>query len=380
MFGHKRNSLFAFSILIGTIIGAGVFGLPYVISRSGIIPGLFYFLFLGGIVLLIHLFFGEIILRTRGDYRLVGLGKRYLGSFANKFLSLSVVIGVLGSLLAYIVIGGEFLKILTLGTLNLSLFQAALVFWLILFLLFYRGVKTIMSAEVLTNVLFFLITGFIICFCLPKFNISNFSIINLKDIFLPYGVILYSFVGWSAIPEIIEVLKSDEDKKKIKKIIILSVVVAAMVYLAFTLAVVGVSGNSTTEDAFSGLLSFLGRDVVFWGAFAGLLTIADSFLVIALYLFNTFIYDFKKSKTFAIIFCYGIPLVLFLIGLRSFIEIIGFVGTLLGTIEVILIILIFKKAKKEGDRKPEYEIKIPSFFLYLLMVIFILGAITQFLK
>ena len=75
----NKNFLFALSVLLGTIVGAGIFGIPYVISKSGMIPGFFYFLILGGAVLLIHLFFGEIILRTKGEHRLVGLAQRYLG-------------------------------------------------------------------------------------------------------------------------------------------------------------------------------------------------------------------------------------------------------------------------------------------------------------
>ena len=38
------NLLKALSILLGTVIGAGIFGIPYVIEKSGIIPGFFYFL------------------------------------------------------------------------------------------------------------------------------------------------------------------------------------------------------------------------------------------------------------------------------------------------------------------------------------------------
>ena len=39
----RKNFLFALSTLIGTIVGAGVFGIPYVIAKSGIVPGFFYF-------------------------------------------------------------------------------------------------------------------------------------------------------------------------------------------------------------------------------------------------------------------------------------------------------------------------------------------------
>jgi tyrosine-specific transport protein len=379
MFGYRKNFLFALSILIGTIIGAGIFGIPYVISKSGIIPGFFYFLLLGGIVLLVHLFFGEIVLRTEGDHRLVGLGEKYLGKWANKTLAVSVVLGVIGSLLAYLIIGGEFLSILVSGYSSISPFQATLILWLASLFFICRGLKFIAPATGWTNILFFLTIGTVICFCLPKFNPSNFSLFNPKDIFLPYGVILYSFVGWSAIPEITEFLKTKEERKNVKKIIILGLLISAILYFVFTLAIVGITGNLTSSDAFSGLIPFLGKNIVFLGALAGLLTVADSFLVIALYLLNTFVRDLRISRVPAIFICCGVPLALFLLGFRSFIETIGFVGTLLGVIEVVLIILIFKKAKISGDREPEYSLKVPSAILYILMAIFILGAIIQIL-
>jgi len=120
-----------------------------------------------------------------------------------------------------------------------------------------------------------------------------------------------------------------------------------------------------------------GEKIIFLGALAGLITLADSFLILGLYLRNTFIYDLKISKNLACLTACGMPLILFLIGFRSFIATIGFVGTVLGVIEGIIIILIFKKAKTMSDRQPEYSLKIPSALLYFLIAIFIFGAISQ---
>jgi len=72
-------------------------------------------------------------------------------------------------------------------------------------------------------------------------------------------------------------------------------------------------------------------------------------------------------------------LVFFLVGFRSFIEVIGFLGTIIGVIEGIIIILLFKKAKELGDHQPEYTVKVPKFLLYVFMLILILGAVLQFI-
>ena len=42
-----------------------------------------------------------------------------------------------------------------------------------------------------------------------------------------------------------------------------------------------------------------------------------------------------------------------------------------------IIILVYKKAKKQGDKIPEYNLKIPRYLPYFVMMILILGAIAQ---
>jgi len=367
----------ALAILIGTIIGAGIFGIPFVLMRSGIISGLFYFLILGGAVLLIHLFFGEIILRTKEKCRLIGFGQKYLGNWTKPIIFFSVIFGVTGALLAYLILGGEFLRILFSPIFNLSSYQFTLIFWLSLSYFIFRGIKLIIPAEFFTNFLFFFVIIIILGFCFPKFNLANVSILNFPNVFLPFGVILFSLIGWSAIPEICDFLKDPEEKKKIKKIIVSSSIIVIALYLFFALAVIGMAGENVSQDTLSGLIPFLGEKIIFLIALAAVITLADSFWALGLYLKNTFIYDLKLSKTTSAIMTCGFPLLLFLVGFRSFITIIGFIGTIVGAIEGIIIILIFKKVKFLGDREPEYSLKVPSFLLYFLIGVFVLGAISQ---
>ena len=364
--------------MLGTVIGAGIFGIPYVIEKSGIIPGFFYFFVLGGAVLLIHLFFGEVILRTKERLRLPGLSQKYLGNWAKSLATLSVVVGVTGALLAYLILGGEFLSIL-LGD-SLSEAQLALIFGAALSYFIFRGIKIIASLEFLTNIVFFAVIIAILFFSLPKFDFLNISILDAPNLFLPFGVILFSLIGWSAIPEIIDFLKSSQDKKEIKKIIIASTAIVIFFYLIFALILVGVGGKNTSQDALSGLAASLGPRIIFFGALAGLITLADSFLVLGFYLKNTFVCDFKLPKNLAALIACGLPIALFLIGFRGFIAALGFTGTIMGVIEGVIIILIFKKAKTLGDRTPEYSLKVSPLLLYFLVAILIFGAFSQLTK
>ena len=374
-----RNKKFfsGLSVLIGVIIGAGIFGIPYVIAKSGMIPGFFYFLILGGAILLLHLLFGEIVLRTKEKHRLVGFAQKYLGKLGKTLITISTILGTTGVLLAYLILGGEFFKIVFSPLLDLSPSSFSFIFWLILIYFIFKGIKSISSVEIFTNSAFFLIIFVVFCFLLPKINLENFVLIDLNHVVLPYGIILFSLVGFVGIPEMADILKTSEERKSLKKIIIIASAIVIILYLLFSLAVVGVSGENTSPEALSGLVPFLGQKVIILGALFGVITLADSFLVICLYFKNTLIYDFYFHKISASFVSSTLPLILFLIGFRSFIGVIGFVGTILGVIEGIVILLIFKKIKELGDRKPEYSLKIPSFLLYLLAIVFILGAISQ---
>lgn len=377
----NKNFLFAISVLMGTMVGAGIFGIPYIIAGSGIIPGFFYFLILGGAVLLLHLFFGEIVLRTKEKHYLPGFAQKYLGEKGKILVTISTILGISGALLAYTIIGGDFLKILFSSFFSpageLSNFYFSLIFWAILSYFIFRGIKLIAPTELLMNIAFFSIIFLIIFFLLPKINIQNFSLINIENIFLPYGVILFSLIGWPAIPVIGEILKSSEERKNFKKVIISAILIVVVLYSIFAFTVIGVSGKDTTTKVLQGLLPFLGQKVIILGALFGILVIATSFLILGNYLKNTLFYDYKIPRWISASFACGIPLILFLIGLRSFIGIIGFVGTLIGSVEGIVIILIFKNIKKLGNREPEYSLKVPSFLLYFVTTIFILGAISQ---
>jgi hypothetical protein len=187
-------------------------------------------------------------------------------------------------------------------------------------------------------------------------------------------VILFSLLAIEAVPEAEEILK---EKTKLKNVIFLNTLIVGLVYLLFSIFIIGVSGENTSKEALSGLSPFLGKRIVFFGSLAALITIADSFLVLAISLRNTLRYDFKIPKYFSSFLTTILPLILFLSGVRDFIRVIGFLGTFLGLVNGIAIVFIYKKAKTLGDKKPEYSLNLPNFILYLLIAILVLGTISN---
>ncbi|MBS3172082.1 amino acid permease [Candidatus Woesearchaeota archaeon] len=272
------NSLSTFratALLCGTIIGAGVLGIPYVISQVGFIPGFFIIIIIGLAMMMLNLFLGEIVLRTPGNHQLPGYAERYLGKTGKKLMMFSMVFGIYGALIAYIIGSGQALA----TVFGLSSITFSIAFFVVASSIIYIGLKTIAKSEVFFITTVFLIFSGLFLYSIfsGKFNLANLATINLKNIFLPYGVVLFAFIGTAAIPEMKEYLS--HDKKKLKKTIIIGSLIPLFAYLLFTFAVLGITGAKTTEIATIGLGESFGKFILIIGNLFAALAMFTSMII-----------------------------------------------------------------------------------------------------
>lgn len=335
--------VYAIATLSGTIIGVGLFSLPYITKEVGVLAMLGYFAVLGFLVILIHLLFAQVALRTPDNLRLSGYAKIHLGSLGQKIALISSLLGFFGALLAYLIVGGEFLAgllspLFGFGSLFYTVLYSAVGSLLILF-----GIKIISKIEFWGLVGFIVILGLIFLRGRNLIDLDNFGIWNLNSgfSFLPYGPILFSLWGASLIPELEEML--GKKKESLKKIILAGMLIPVFIYLLFIFLVLGITGAQTTESAMAGLKNVLGDGIVSLGLFFGIITTFTSFITIGLTLKKTLQYDLKLGKNPAFIIACFLPLGLFLAGLKSFIGIISFVGGVMLGIDGILILLMYRK-------------------------------------
>ncbi|OHA71981.1 MAG: hypothetical protein A3A27_03015 [Candidatus Wildermuthbacteria bacterium RIFCSPLOWO2_01_FULL_47_18] len=372
-----KSFILAVSSMVGPIIGAGIFGIPFVVAKSGVIPGIFYFIVLTFVVVLLHLFFGEICLRTEGKHRLVGYAQIYLGTWGKLFASLVLVFVLVGTILAYLILAGNFLKISLSSLLPLSNTVYTLLFVALGTLFVAKGRQLIAKAEFLLNIGIFAAIGVIAFFAAPAVRLENFALFDASYAFLPFGVIFFALIGWEAIPEVASFIKDTNSKVSLAKVIVVATLVAAVICFVFAALVVGVSGFLTSQDAFAGLIPFLGERIAGLGALLGVFAIASSFLVIANYMKNALRHDFGVPTPLAIIITIGIPLFLFLVGFQNFISVIGIVGIVTGAAEGLLMIAILKKAKEKGQRKPEFSVPFSRPLIYFISFILLGGALAD---
>ncbi|HLD27247.1 MAG TPA: aromatic amino acid transport family protein [Patescibacteria group bacterium] len=359
----------AVAVLVGTIIGAGVLGIPYVVYQSGFIGGAILMALISVAVLIMNLYLGEIVLSTRTDHQLTGYAEKYLGKTGKYFMFGSVVFGFYGALLAYLIGEGQALAALTGG----SPLVYSLIFFAFAALLVFIGLTVIKKAEFLLTLTILFIVIVIFFWGLGYLDFNNLGEFNLAKILIPYGVIFFSVSGASAIPELRRVLKGKE--RLVKKSIVVGTAIPFVVYVIFTFIVVGVAGFRVTEVATVGLGEVMGRSMIIFGNLFAFFTMATSFLTLGLALKNTYHFDFKLKHGLSWFLTVSLPLVIFLAGLNDFVKVMGTVGAIGGGLEGILIGLIYLKVKSQRERRPEYELPKSPWLVFLLSLIFVGGII-----
>jgi tyrosine-specific transport protein len=364
----------AIATLVGTIIGAGILGIPYVIAQAGFWTGIFDIVLLGIVVLVIYLYLGEVVLRTKGVHQLPGYAEKYLGKTGKRLMVFSMIFGNYGALIAYIIGEGLALAAIFGG----EPLTYSLIFFIIVSVIVYSGLKAVGESELIMLPMVITVIFVISVLSFGYANLGNYITFDIAKILVPYGVILFAFLGAAAVPEMEQELV--KNRKLMKKAIIIGVMIPIISYLLFAFAVVGVSGHATTEVATIGLGREIGGYMIIIGNLLAVLTMSTSFLTLGLALKQTYNYDYKLNETLSWALTVFIPLVIAVSGLTTFIQIIAISGVIAGGIEGVLIVLMSIRAKKMGDRKPEYTIKMNWLIAAVLIALFVTGAVYLLLN
>lgn len=284
-------------------------------------------------------------------------------------MTFSILIGTYGALIAYLIGVGASLNALF----GIREIFATLGFFILVSTIVYMGLKTIgkwefwLSGFVLAIILFIFFVSF------GKFDIGNLTGFDWKNLFIPYGVIFFAFIGTTAIPEVRGIL--DHNKKRLKTAILIGSLIPIVAYLLFTLAVLGVTGINTTEIATIGLGTVIGRYMVVTGNLFAIIAMSTSFLALGLAINWVYRYDYKVSKNWAWVLTVFPPLIIALSGLTGFIQVIGISGAIAGGVDGLLIVMMHKRAKRLGEIKPAYEFKSHWYVSLLLSLIFLGGIV-----
>lgn len=371
----------AFALLAGTIIGVGVFALPYVISGPGYLIGMAQLAILAFFLLLVHLMYGDVALSLPAPHQLPGYAKHYLGGGWRRAALFSQLFSFFGSLVVYVILGSRFISILITPLGISGDLLGVLIFFAIGSVLFWydRGFAT--TTDALLTALLILAMAVLIVLGIQAGNVDFISYVNPGAVFLPYGAILFALAGASVIPRVKEIFEvraahpsgqgSPEAVSALRLVIIWGTLMPAAAYAFFVFAVLAAS-PVVSMDAISGLLTQLGPRVVWLGGLVGFLATITSFIGIGLALKSMLVEDVEIPRISSWLLVSFIPFGLVLLGVSDFISLIGLIGAFAIGFEGMIIIRLWRALETP---------KLLSFFprraAWLLFLLFLAGIIYE---
>lgn len=350
--------------LASTIIGAGVFSLPYIFKNMGVKNGLFLLFFFLLIYIFVHLMYAKLIERNSGA-EFGSLAKKYFGKYGG-IATWMIVLELIFVSVVYIILASEFLSVLWGGE---HLFGFTLIFWLfgILGMFFsMRVVEIFETAGLFGMCLLIGIVG-VVGFFFQKGIVGNNFEMSFQSLVL-IGPLLFAFSGRPIIARITRTLKNNE-KKHIYSIIAWGTGIPAIVYTIYTLGVLSmnVKISENVIETIVGFPSFI--PIVL--SVLGIIALWTSYFVIGINIRDILSFDVNINKKTALFVSAVFPIVLYMLGAKNFIQAISFVGGLFLGLEGLLIVRMWQK---------EYKKKNIFFFTSFCFLIVFLIVIIQEVK
>lgn len=359
-------------VLIGTMIGVGIYGVPFAFAKAGFWVGTVWLVIVVALMALVYLLLAELTLSTQGTHQLAGYARIWLGEWGRSAMMFTQLLTIYGALLAYLIVFGEFAHTIFSRFISVDpqlyswLFAAV---WSVVWLVRLRAMALVETGLiVLYGALIVLIVGI----AGPHAHLANLTTFEPSFWFLPYGILLFALGGATAIPLQRQLVAGRE--RLMRPAIITALAVTGIAYLLFAVAVVGVSGDITSPEALAGLFGLVPGTVIVLGALFGMVTISTSYIALGTALYESFRWDYKLRLPTAWLLTIAPPLVFFWLGLRNFIDVIGIAGAVAGGLQGVLLLAAYLRARHIRLRQPEFRVRIPAWMVWLLMLVFAAGV------
>ncbi|MDP1688788.1 MAG: aromatic amino acid transport family protein [bacterium] len=363
------------SVLAGTIIGAGMFSLPFVFHNVGFILGFSYLIFFTFIFYITHTMYADIVLRTERLPGFVLYAKKYLGGWARIPATLATGVGTILVSAVYLVLVTSFVRLILPDA---SEGIVVFIFWSLGSLSIFLKAKRLAKIELfvvgaiiaLIGIIFFLGINnsgdYARNFYMPEAALPLFII--------PFGPILFSLSGRSAIlPLLDDVRKSRIPESYVSKIIFLGTFIPAILYTLFVLGVWGLS-DTVTNNAVSGIV----RDTAVLLPVLGIVGIAalfTTYVPIGTSLKKILEADFNFSHMTSSVAVVILPPLIYLIGF-DFLQLINIAGGIFLAVECIFIALIWNQLNKV--HRPQLLLRgFGKGTAYLIIIVFTVGLIAE---
>ena len=372
-----KNILLPASMLAGSIIGAGIFSLPFVFNKFGLLFGFISLFIFAFIYALIYFIYADIVLRTEGEHRFVGYSKIYLGKPG---FWMAIFIGLVQLLLVltvYLILAPSFTQLIFGGSHVIHL----LFFWLV------GSLMTLFNTRKIAWFEFFIVSGiFSIIFLVFLFGIKGFDISLVQNFNFSMnslgvlGVVVFALSGVMVVPEVVAYFReSTSPLKFLKRSLLLGSFLPALAYIVFVLGILGFSKN-VSIDAVSGLAGYAPEWLLILLGLLGFLSLASSYVLVSLNTRHIFEYDFSLPAGLSRYLVMFIPLAFYFLGINGLTEVIAFTGSIFIPLEIILLIFIWLRANKLRPTNDFFDSRITKSTLPFLLAVFLIVLVYAIIK
>ncbi len=306
------------AILVGTLVGAGVLGLPYAASKVGLIPAIGILM---GIMLLM-LLTSFIVLKLSaemGGAQISTIAQNSLGKTGGWIMYLSIMIMGFGAFLAYIA---------GMGSIFTNLFGVnetigAILFWILASFVIYLGLEASGKTELIMSLLLLVIFIGVTVMLIPHARLENALYVDFTGIFSMIGVVIFAFGFHSVIPDVYRGIGS---YKKTKKVIVLAFVIPTIIYAVFMIVFLMTFGKNTPQVATQGLEAIYNGMGKIVGNVLPLIAITTSYIGLGLAQQSNSkeFLGLKKPAAWALVAVP--PIVIYLAGVKNFADVLSFSG------------------------------------------------------
>ncbi len=336
--------------IVGTIIGAGILGLPYAISKTGFIPGLILTLIIAYSMTILLLYLENIVVKCKEVLQLPGLARKYLGKKSYIATFIMFILSIYGALISYnIGISEAFVNLI-----GAEKWIYSLLLTIGIGILIYEGIRLIDKIQfVIVSILLVSLIAITI-FIAPKINIENLLQTNWAMFFYPFGVIFFALTGYSVIPEIEDIIS----KRLFKKAVIVAMLISTSIYIWFFGSFIGAykTPKQVATESLEGNLRVIGLEISIFG-------MITSYLGLGIALRDVYKNDLGQGKLISTLLTVGVPFLISVLFNPSFIEPIMITGAYTGTIIGFIIMGIWLKINKKITLKEKINFGIVFFVL-----------------
>jgi len=335
------SSLSAVSLLASTIIGAGIFSLPYVFGKVGIGAGALYLLLFALLYAAVHGAYARILETEPVPHQFSFFLEKYFGRTWGRFAGYAMLAELFLVLTAYLILSPFFIE----AAFGFGGIPALLAFWAFGSLFFFVRLRTLGFADVLGIGAILGVVALVVWFGSDSpMTIPFVREAGFVSFLLPFGPILFSLSGRPAIGKVVEEKRNALARGEafsLTRVIALGTIIPALIYFFFVFGILRLNPGVSPEvlDSLGTLPQWVRGSL----GLLGIVAIWTSYFMVGANARDTMREDMRVSSRWSAAIVLLLPPLFYLAGLRHFLEVVSFVGGTLLALEGILILFLWKK-------------------------------------